>query len=152
MKKIIISILYLTFGLAMQAQKFYLTPLIGVKADIASTKFREVPDYYYFKFSAPKVHSGVSPIFLGANLEFQHKKNIFGVGVIWGDQAASTIQLNFEVKSDSPYSDYKGNVEISDYSAHNVLKVPLSYKTEMFSINSKQNKTKQLQKLIYTLA
>ncbi len=141
MKKSIVFILILTFVIALQAQKFYVTPLIGVKADIGSTKFREVPDYYYFKWSAPRVHAGLSPILLGLNLEYKYKKSIFGIGIIGGDQAASTIQINFEVKSDSPYSDYKGNVEISDYSGLNILKVPLSYKTEMFSINSKQKST-----------
>jgi hypothetical protein len=132
-----LTILFVTSVFALQAQKFSLTPFVGVKAEIATGEGAQNEEYTYFKSFAPRVHAGLSPVLLGFNLEYFISKNIYSIGLVHGDQANSTIRVEYFVKSDSPYLNYQFPQKLSNFAGYNVFKVPFSYKRELFSMNSK---------------
>ena len=132
-----LTILCVTSVFALQAQKFSITPFVGVKAEIATGEGAYNEDYTYFKSFAPRIHAGISPVLLGFNFEYLKNKHLFSLGLVHGDQANSTIRVEYFVKSISPYSNYKFLTKLSNFAGYNVFKVPFSYKRELFSINSK---------------
>jgi hypothetical protein len=132
-----LTIVFVTSVLALQAQKFSFTPFVGVKAEISTGEGAQNEDYAYFKSFAPRIHAGLSPVLLGFNLEYLKNKNLFSVGLVHGDQANSTIRVEYFVKSNSPYLNYQFNTILTNYAGYNVFKVPFSYKREIFSIHSK---------------
>jgi len=132
-----LTLLFVTSVLALQAQKFSITPFVGVKAEIATGEGAQNEDYAYFKAFAPRIHTGLSPVLLGFNLEYLKNKNLYSIGLVHGDQANSTIRVEYFVKSDSPYLNYQFAKKLSNFAGYNVFKVPFSYKRELFSVNSK---------------
>jgi hypothetical protein len=132
-----LTILCVTSVLAFQAQRFSITPFVGVKAEIATGEGAQNEDYAYFKSFAPRVHTGISPVLLGFNFEYLKNKNLFSLGVVHGDQANSTIRVEYMAKTNSPYLNYQFRQKLSNFAGYNVFKVPFSYKRELFSINSK---------------
>ena len=141
------KLLFLLLSIAsfqVHSQKLYLTPFGGIKADIGSTKSIPYEDYVYFKTTSPRVHFDLSPVLLGLNLEYKWKKNAVGFSIVTGDIANSTIQLEYFVKSDEPYWDYKRKTQKSNYAGVNVFKIPLSYKREIYRKYSSKNANKPL--------
>ena len=137
-------IIFFTSALALRAQKFSITPFVGVKAEIGTGQGAQDEDYAYFKTYTPRIHAGISPVLLGFNFEFLKNKNIFSLGLVHGDQANSTIRLEYFEKFHSPYLNYQFLTKITNFAGYNVFKVPMLYKRELLSLNSKKHPSNQI--------
>lgn len=129
------------------AQNFYLTPTIGIKADVnhPNEKYQlSSKQNDYFQFTYPKVSfTGISPLLFGLNLEYKQNKNIFGLGIIVGDQANSTIRVSFNQTVNNPYVNNRFTKKYGNYAGWPIYaKIPLIYKREIFSVESKKDKEK----------
>lgn len=133
-----LSILFITSVFALQAQKFSITPFIGVKAGVAVKNESENYDYSYFKTTVPRINTSNSPILWGLNLEYLRNKHLFGIGFVVGDDAKSTIKIEYQIIS--PTTNLPTSIIDENYAGLNVFKIPLSYKRELFSIKSKSEK------------
>jgi len=146
MKKLIYSIILTGFAQQIVAQNFYLVPHIRIKADVNRNNY-DYADDFYFKISSPNVSfEGLSPLLLGANIEYKRKKSIYGIGLIVGDQANSEINIEFtQYDANAHYTNYLGKIRYENYAGWNIYaKVPLIFKTQLFSINAKQDPTKSI--------
>lgn len=126
-----ILIVFLILGQTMFAQELYISPLIGIRADVNNSGN---PDqtYQYFKTFKPKISfSGLSPLVIGLDIQYKMGKNIFGIGAYYGDQAGSTTGIEFITNSNDPYQYYKRSEKLWQYASWNVFKVPLIYKREL---------------------
>lgn len=137
--KLFFSLLLLTSVSALRAQKLFVTPFVGVKTEIGSSKQPVNSDNTYYEVFTPRIHFGLSPILLGLNFETPVKKNTFGFGFVLGDQANSTVRFEYYVKSDDQYSGYKFRTYKENYAGYNVFKIPLLYKRDLFHLYSKKN-------------
>lgn len=135
--KNLLTLLFLTSVLSLQAQKLSFTPFVGVKAEIGTGEGAQDEDYAYFKSFTPRIHAGISPVLLGFNLEYLKNKNLYSLGIVHGDQANSTLRVEYFEPFDSPYLSYKFNRRLTNFAGYNVFKVPISYKRELFTIKSK---------------
>ena len=126
----------------LKAQKLFLTPTLGIKADVNSNKnyLGPVNEGAYFQYSSTRIKSnGLSPLLLGVNLEYEKSKNIFGLGLIIGDQANSETKITYYRNDNNPYYNNKSRITYSNYAGWNfAAKIPLIYKREIFSLNSKK--------------
>ena len=147
MKKNKIILLFILFVFISvpyyRAQSFYFTPTIGIKADVNNNdkNFDLVNTDNYFQYSSPYVSfTGLSPLLFGFNFEYKKDKNIYGLGLVVGDQANSETKVFFHQNIVDPYHNNNGNKGYGNYAGWNIYaKVPLTYKREIFSLNSKRN-------------
>lgn len=98
----------------------------------------------YFQVHTPRFFTSLSPVLLGFNLEYSQRKSLYSIGQVHGDEAISTIWIDYNIVSNDPYLNYQFSAYNQNSAGYNVFKIPLSYKKELFSINSKrhpENKT-----------
>lgn len=136
--KLLLSFFFFTSVSALQAQKLFVTPYVGVKTEIGSTKQPTNSENAYYEVFTPRTHFGLSPILLGLNLEYSVNKNTIGLGFVHGDQANSTVRFEYYVKSEDIYSGYKFKTYKENFAGYNVFKLPISYKRELLVLNSKK--------------
>jgi hypothetical protein len=131
-----------------RAQSFYFTPTIGIKADVNNNDkiFDIVNKDNYFQYSSPYVSfTGLSPLLFGFNFEYKKEKNIYGLGLVVGDQANSETKVFFYQKNSDPYHNYIGAKGYGNYAGKNIYaKIPLTYKREIFSLNTKNDDSRKI--------
>jgi hypothetical protein len=142
--KYLVFIFIISIAFCSKAQHFSITPFVGVKAEFGTGQGAQDEDYAYFKTYTPRIHTGISPVLLGFNFEFTKNKNLFSLGIVHGDQANSTIRLEYFEKYHSPYLNYQFLTKITNFAGYNVFKVPMLYKRELLSLNSKKHPGNQI--------
>ncbi|MBC7411717.1 MAG: hypothetical protein H7331_04605 [Bacteroidia bacterium] len=138
---------------AQSTNGFYITPTVGIKADVNYLKINNKPEDY-FQFHTQYILKDkpiLAPLLLGVNLEYVKNKQTFGFGIVTGDQANSKIGIEFYTKDTSPYTNYKSYNNDGVYAGMPILKVPLFYKKELARTYSSINKEKKIRSLsLYT--
>jgi hypothetical protein len=142
MKQILIFILIINSVTAM-SQNFYISPLIGIKADVNRNNWDLGNKYSYFQYSSKPINfDGLNPLLLGISFEYQKNKNLFSLGFISQDQANSVTEISFYTKNTNPYTNYMEYHYQSNYAGWPIYcKVPLSYKRDLYTkLSPKGNK------------
>ena len=128
------------------AQNYYFVPHLGIKADVNRNNFDYSSDEYFKLSSSNLTFKSLSSLVLGFNFEYKNQKKIYGFGLIIGDYANSELSVKFNQNTSNISTPiiYTNNAGWPIFA-----KIPLIYKTELFSIKDEEDLSKQ--KVVFNL-
>lgn len=135
-KIILISIIFTVVHMSC-AQQLFLSPIIGIKADISRVPFQkshlDIPDYTIIDHQTYWFTVNPNPIF-GARLEFAFRRNTLSAGILLNDHVNSRYEFSFMTMQDGQILQVNKTI----YSGFQVVKIPLTYQYQWFKSTNKK--------------
>jgi hypothetical protein len=131
MNKSIIILITLISAQLCTAQILSISPIIGGKIECARFNYRaNVPINSLIESRAP-VFSPMRSVLFGINLNYENKRNTFGLGIILNEQVHTTIIHSFPVIIDNQKILYEKRYNLGE----KLIKIPLTYRLAFLKNN-----------------